>query len=455
MPNRSGVSEDGRTEFEMTPDPPEAPMLPPDLRQTVARVVAEQRLKQELGPGSRRVQQHLNRMLRACRSKEEQQWVRRCLQQVEVGGVPWWVPRRAVALEVRQLLTLMQRGLRFGKVDPHFEIRVVQAERVPYCEGAPLPEPRWGERFACVLKHDGLIREYRLARQAVAEADRAEASPRSVRSKLLREALEADMFAFRVPTRFDLDAPPELKLEASVLVTEEGATLENQFPERTRRTLERQQARLCPSLLHQESWPVLRKARPAVVILLDISSSTFERDLFKMANLACAALLKHLKACIPKIALRVIPYSDSALPSFERFDGFVPPGGTTAYEAAFAAAQGYLEKWEGTRTLVHLTDGLPNSLDLARAAAERFPEAHIEYGQLIFGHTKRVSDLADYLQRPHNSEPGRYEKYVDCFTSVAQACSGAQTVLWVMNRMPEAVLSMTDLVLGTHFEPAS
>ena len=454
MPNRSGTSPAGEDEFGKTAEAPEPAAAPPNLRQTVRKVMAELRLKEELGPGARRVQQHLERLLRMCRTKEEQQWVRRCLQPVEVGGVSWIVPRRAVALEVRQLLTLLQRGLRFGKVDPHFEIRVVQQERVPYWEGEPLPEHRWGERFACVLKHEGLVREYRVARQAIAQADQAQASPTSTRSKQLREALEQEMFAFRVPTRFDLEAPPDLDLEESLFLTEEGTTPESQFPERTRRVLERQQARECPSLLNQASWSTLRKARPAVVVLLDISSSTFERDLFKMANLACAALLKLLKARIPKIALRVIPYSDSALPSFDRFDGFVPPGGTTAYEAAFAAAQAYLEKWDGVRTLVHLTDGLPNSLDLARDAAARFPEANIAYGQLIFGHTKRVSDLADYLQRPPGSEPGRYERYVDCFTSVAQACEGAQTVLWVMNRMPEAVLSMTDLVLGTHWDPA-
>jgi len=436
------------------PDPAPEEHLVSDLRQIVLQTVAEQRKQQELAPILKRSQKHLESMFRSCRGKAERMVLRRCLQPIEVGGVSMVVPRRAVDLNAEEVLMLMERGFRLGKVDPHFEVRVIQQQRVPYWKGEPLPHSRWKDRFACLLKHEGctgLVRAYRAAQQAVEEANTAGASPTSARSKLLREALEEEMFRFRVPTRFDLESPPKLMLERSVLLEEQGQTLESQLPERARQTLKLQQQQHIPSLLRPGNLRPLRRANPSVIILLDISSSTFERDLFKMANLACASLMETLRALVPKISLRVIPYSDSALKSFEKFDGFVPPGGTTAYEAAFAAALGFLEKWSGDRTVIHLTDGLPNSLELARESAGRLQESGVEYGQVIFGHTKRVGDLADYLQRDTRSEPGRYERYLECFTSVAEACGGSQVVLWVMERLPEVVLSLTDLVLWCHF----
>ena len=447
--------------------PDSAPKNPPpvDLKRTVRQRTGESLRHNVLAGNLSAMESQLQHLMALCQDKQggDRKVLMKCLQRTELLGFPVVVPRRRCVLTIREMLRMLELGFRLGKVDERFEIKLIGGRRLPYYRGIEIPEAKWGSPRMCVLKHDActaLLQTFREAQLHAHDALRPTQANRRVnakRSRQIKEELEELMFDFKVPTRFDLVSPPLLKPDASSLVSQERKTQHSALPASAKHALALQQEGKLPSLLNPETQEALGSVKHTVVILLDVSASTFEREIFKMANLGCAALLNTLKQLLPKVSVSVIPYSDSAQHSQQEIDSFLSPGGTTAYDAAFETTQGLLEKSKGLRSVIHLTDGLPNSLDDAQAAAQRFQTLHIQYGQLIFGHTKRVGDLADYLQVETVAIPGvereatRYERYIRCFTSVAEACSGVQTVLWVMRELPDSLFSLMDLVLGCGF----
>jgi len=449
----------------MMPDSAPSALPPADLKHTVRKRTGESLRHNVLAGNLGAMESQLQHLLALCRDSQggDRKVLMKCLQRAELLGFPVVVPRRRCVLTIREMLRMLELGFRLGKVDERFEIKLSGGRRVPYYGGREIPEAKWDSPRMCVLKHNActaLLQSFREAQLHAHDALRPTQANRRVnakRSRKIKEELEEMMFDFKVPTRFDLASPPLLKPDASSLVSRERKTQHSALPASAKHALALQQEGKLPSLLNPETQQALGAVKHTVVILLDVSASTFEREIFKMANLGCAALLNTLKQRLPKVSVSIIPYSDSAQHSQLEMDNFLSPGGTTAYDAAFETAQGLLEKAKGLRSVIHLTDGLPNSLDDAQAAAQRFQALHIQYGQLIFGHTKRVSDLADYLQVEAVAVPGtereptRYERYIRCFTSVAEACRGVQTVLWVMKELPDSLFSLMDLVLGCGF----
>ena len=57
---------------------------------------------------------------------------------------------------------------------------------------------------------------------------------------------------------------------------------------------------------------------------------------------------------------------------------------------SFHFSQQLLGKTEGHRVVIHLSDGLPNSLERRLPTGETVPTLNIHYGQIIFGHTKEL-----------------------------------------------------------------
>ena len=446
-------------------DPLLKPPPPVDLKRTARQRTGESLRHNVLAGNLSAMESQLQHLMALCQDKQggDRKVLMKCLQHAELLGFPVVVPRRRCVLTIREMLRMLELGFRLGKVDERFEIKLIGGRRLPYYKGREIPESKWGSPRMCVLKHNActaLLQTFREAQLHAHDALRPTQANRRVnakRSRQIKEELEELMFDFKVPTRFDLASPPLLKPDTSSLVSQERKTQHSALPAAAKHALALQQEGKLPSLLNPETQQALRSVKHTVVILLDVSASTFEREIFKMANLGCAALLNTLKQLLPNVSVSVIPYSDSAQHSQQEIDSFLSPGGTTAYDAAFEATQGLLAKAKGLRSVIHLTDGLPNSLDDAQAAAQRFQALHIQYGQLIFGHTKRVGDLADYLQVEAVAIPGaerkptRYERYIRCFTSVAEACSGVQTVLWMMCELPDSLFSLMDLVLGCGF----
>ena len=62
------------------------------------------------------------------------------------------------------------------------------------------------------------------------------------------------------------------------------------------------------------------------MILLDMSASTFEKEIFKLSNLVCAELLRTLPAYLPDSTLSILPYSDGAQGVMNNFQNFIAPG---------------------------------------------------------------------------------------------------------------------------------
>lgn len=452
------------TIYETPAVPTAEPRSHVDLRGQALQLAGNYLRKTELAPTLRRNQQLQKSLLTeyAGNSPKDQALLRKCLQDVDLLGMRFIIPRRKVMLSVHEVMRLLELGFRFGKVDPKFEIRSQGEKRKPYYHGEPIPAQDWERKFACVLKHKlclELLKEYRNALEVVEHHVHVAMSNKSHNSSLnnmLRQQTEEMMFQFRVPTKFDLQDPPLIPAEES-LFTKNRQVMECMLTEAAREALEKQKQEQLPSLFNKETLPAVQAVPHHVLILLDISASTFEKEIFKVANLACAALLRTLHHYLPEATISVLPYSDSALGPLTEIQSFIAPGGTTAYDEVFVAAQKLLGPADGHRAVIHISDGLPNSIEDAQEQALQFPALNIRYGQIIFGHTKRVSDLVDYIfvdeatPLGQSREETRYEKYVAHFTSVAHASDGEQIILWVMQHLDEAMMAMMDLFIGQYF----
>lgn len=435
-----------------------------DLRAQTRQIAGNYLRNEELSPTIQRNQQLQRTLLKdyAGDSPENLALLQKCLQEVEILGICFVIPKRRVMLSVHEMLRLIELGFRLGKLDPDFEVRVHQGHRTPYLRGEALAKTEWDQKFACVLKHQiclELLKEYRNAVEAVQQHSQRALQNKSTNSalnKALRQQTEEAMFQFKVPTKFDLQDPPLVPMEESVLGRDQEV-MEATLTATAKDVLEQQQKGELPSLFNKDSLEQIRQVPHHILILLDMSASTFEKEIFKVANLACAELLRTLPMHLPNATLAVLPYSDSAQGVVTELQNFIAPGGTTAYDAVFLAAQKILGSAEGNRIVLHVSDGLPNSLEDARQQASQFPEMDIRYGQIIFGHTKRIGDLVDYLfvdeanVTGQQREATRFEKYVAHFTEVALASSGEQVILWVMQHLDEVMVSMLDLFVGQYF----
>ncbi|MGK5090669.1 hypothetical protein WDW89_01485 [Deltaproteobacteria bacterium TL4] len=140
-----------------------------------------------------------------------------------------------------------------------------------------------------------------------------------------------------------------------------------------------------------------------------------------------------------------------------RLDHFIFPSGTTAYDAAFQAAQLLGKKRQGFTSILNISDGLPNDLEKARQKAAGFPELKMQYGQIIFGEKIHPSDLVEQFYSERMTVFGikqtstRYEKYVEHFSSIAKAAQGDQVILWVVNQLTAGMLSLADVSMGRNY----
>lgn len=447
---------------------PAPPRLDPrphaDLRAQTRQLAGEHLRNVELAPAIRRSQELQNSLLTeyAGHSPENIELLKKCLQEVSIMGINFVIPKRRVLLSVHEILRLSNLGFRFGKLDPDFEIHLQQGRRIPFFQGEPLPKQNWEQKFACVLKHKiclELLQEYRSALEIINQQRQQTLESKNKNSSLnkeLRQQAEENMFEFKVPTKFDLLDPPLIPMEES-LFAHDQQVMEATLSDVAKKVLEMQNQRELPSLFQETTLSEIQSVPHHVMILLDMSASTFEKEIFKLSNLVCAELLRTLPAYLPDSTLSILPYSDGAQGVMNNFQNFIAPGGTTAYDAIFSFSQQLLGKTEGHRVVIHLSDGLPNSLEDACQQAKQFPTLNIHYGQIIFGHTKRVGDLSDYLFVDEATTSGqdrdstRFEKYVSHFTDVALASQGEQIILWVMQHLDEAVIAMLDLFIGQYF----
>jgi len=435
-----------------------------DLCQTTLDLTRDALKRNELAEPLHGMEDHVRKLLTLCQDSEgrDRNIVMKCMQKTEMMGFPMILPKRSVKLSIHEIIRLLTLGFGMGKIDEKFEIKVISEKRIPYYDGEEVPVNLWGKQYACVLKHEdytGLLKSYRevvkTARSALTQT-KLNRKAYVKRNGAIREELEKMMFSFRVPTRFDMNEPPLVENESSCLSEEEGKTMQSLLSDVSAQAQERQKNEEIPSLFNKNSLKEIRSNKQNILILLDISASTFEKEIFKVANFACASILKTMRHHFPKISISVIPYSDTANASLKNIEEFIAPGGTTAYDEVFQEAQAQLKTTKGFKSVLHISDGFPNDLKEAQLYAQKFPEENIRYGQIIVGHTKRVGDLIDHFQKESlggtdEENPNRYEKYVGCFSSVAEASKGDQTILWMMEKLPEVMLSMIDLSIGGNF----
>ena len=90
-----------------------------------------------------------------------------------------------------------------------------------------------------------------------------------------------------------------------------------------KKVLEMQNQGELPSLFQETTLPEIQSVPHHVMILLDMSASTFEKEIFKLSNLVCAELLRTLPAYLPDSTLSILPYSDGAQGVMNNFQNFI------------------------------------------------------------------------------------------------------------------------------------
>ncbi len=416
--------------------------------------------KEVLGDSLKRMESVFAELKSLCRDEEgcDLAILMKCFRTVHHGGARFFMPRSRTMLPVKEILRLLQLGFRLGKVDERFEIRMSGQERTPYFNGRPLPKDQWEQPYPCVLKHEALSVLRKEMKQACAQIDEVlagnELKSQKQLHKSIRPTLEQLMLGFLNPSKSRLARPPPIPLHVSMLRTHDGQAFETALSERAKAVLQKQSEGIAPSLFNPETWQNYRDLPITLVILLDISASTQERELFKAAQIGCASLLSTLCGKMKAAQLHVVAYSDNPQTPLTELRDFLPPSGTTNYESAFACALELIREGGAPGVVLNITDGLPDSLEKARNAGAWFPTKNIEYAQVVFGHADRVDDLLHYLMAREGisgtpPEETRFGAYVSHFTSVARACRGSQLVLWMINALPEAMLSLTDISVAT------
>ena len=363
------------------------------------------------------------------------------------------MPKTRVVLKVHQILRLLHLGFRLGKIDSRFEIRVIEGKRIPMLEEHPLPEKRWNESYPCVLKHEALGILHQSGQEAIEilEGLPIDEKKEGARKQQIKKKLEPFLFGTVPPSRTRLSRPPAISLKQSLIEQTDlpGQLLLSNTAQKVRELQKKGQA---PSLFSRDQH-MLREFPVTMVVLLDTSASTSEHSIYKVSQIACGSLVTVLKRQFKNMKIFLIPYNDQPSRPFEELSDFIAPAGTTNYEAAFASAQECIREEKLPGLVINITDGLPDRIDKACRAGSWFPRREIEYSQIIFGHVEHQDELIDELMilegiLPQSEGPSKFQKYIASFTKVNEACQGNQLVIWMMDALPQAMLSLTDLNLS-------
>ena len=403
------------------------------------------------------LQKGFSKLFRLCQTPEDELILKKCFRVVRRVGIPLQIPKARVELPVHQILRLLHLGFRLGKVDSRFEIRINSGQRVPMLDGSPMPEDDWQEPMPCVLKHEALSVLYQSGQKALVYLKNN--PPDDKKQKILKQQfhkkLEPVFYGMVLPSPSRLLRPPAVPMEP-LLFDQPEFPGDSMLTEVSKQVLNMQEASQAPSLFNPEQSNLLRDFESTLVILLDISASTSEHSLFKVSQIACSSLMTLLRRKLKKTKIFVIPYNDLPSRPLETLESFIPPAGTTNYEAAFAYAQECIREEKKPGMVINLTDGLPDRIDKACRAGSWFPRRGISYSQIVFGHVDHQDELIEELMiregllpKPINSS--RFEKYISYFTKVAEACQGNQMVIWMVDLLPQALLALTDLSLSTQW----
>jgi uncharacterized protein YegL len=396
-------------------------------------------------------------LFRLCQTPEDELILKKCFRVVKRVGIPLKIPKARIELPVHQILRLLHLGFRLGKVDSRFEIRINSGQRVPMLDGSPMPEDDWQEPMPCVLKHEALSVLYQSGQEALVylENNPPDDKKQKILKQQFRKKLEPVFYGTVPPSPSRLRRPPAVPLGLSLFDQPEFPG-DSMLTEMSKQVLKLQKMSQVPSLFNPEQSDLLRDFQSTLVLLLDISASTSEQSLFKVSQIACSSLMTLLRRKLKKTQIFVIPYNDLPSRPLETLEAFIPPAGTTNYEAAFASAQECIREEKNPGMVINLTDGLPDRIDKACRAGSWFPRRGISYSQIVFGHVDHQDELIEELMiregllpKPMNSS--RFEKYISYFTQVAEACQGSQMVIWMVDLLPQALLALTDLSLATQW----
>ena len=403
------------------------------------------------------LQKGFSELFRLCQTPEDELILKKCFRVVRRAGIPLQIPKARVELPVHQILRLLYLGFRLGKVDSRFEIRINSGQRVPMLDGSPMPEDQWQEPMPCVLKHEALSVLYQSGQEALVylENNPPDDKKQKILKQQFRKKLEPVFYGTVPPSPSRLRRPPAVPMGLSLFDQPEFPG-DSMLTETSKQVLKLQEASQAPSLFNPEQSDLLRNFESTLVLLLDISASTSEHSLFKVSQIACSSLMTLLRRKLKKTQIFVIPYNDLPSRPLETLEAFIPPTGTTNYEAAFASAQECIREEKNPGMVINLTDGLPDRIDKACRAGSWFPRREISYSQIVFGHVDHQDELIEELMiregllpKPMNSS--RFEKYISYFTQVAEACQGNQMVIWMVDLLPQALLALTDLSLATQW----
>lgn len=225
-----------------------------------------------------------------------------------------------------------------------------------------------------------------------------------------------------------------------------------------KRVAELQKNGTVPSILNPKSYKRLRKYKQIIIVLLDVSSSTLDYNIYRYICLSVEQIRRFIYGIKINTDIVIAPYDDTVRGYFKLINSFELPDGGTDYCVAFNDALSFFQKNVGydNRILVNISDGIPNDLDKALKVASLFPQKNISYNQIIFGHgLEQISEslIADRLVSlgADKSYVTNMKQYEQSFSDIAISAKGNQVLVWVTEKMAQATIGSIDLCIGDFF----
>lgn len=219
---------------------------------------------------------------------------------------------------------------------------------------------------------------------------------------------------------------------------------------------------ILPSIFNESSLELVTNKTYHFVVLIDISWSTQEEELYKYIDIAWAQLKYTLSKKIKNSHVIFIPYNVDAEEILTEINGFIYPEWDTDRNVAFEKAMEYLKTKRWHKTILNVWDWLPNSLNKAIEKAQEIAKAKISYGQIIFPHNlerykedvrNQVLELLWLWVWINEDDDIDWNEYPEYYFKVAQAANGWQIVVPSQANIAQWLLWLADLSIWKSFKP--
>lgn len=388
-----------------------------------------------------------------------------------------------------------------GLIKRKFSVDIVKTSSTGVKTTKALEPESWKDvTFSVRLFDKRLNKNYKLIDKSITETIQSFSKGEflSKSKKIEKSVIELSELSYSIDNS---DLSDQLLASAKIDTNEnffKTPTLNGYFDEQedTKQILDMQEEGLLPSIFNPNSLEDLEKQY--FYILLDTSDSTHKMGAYKVLDLVCNQASKFLNEKMSgKIELRILPYSSYVQKTISELNGFILPGGSTYTNLAIDVAIKLLDakynnkvidediiisdarnknnasslfdyENESTDVIVDnnmvkvnnchillLSDGVPNSQNSTVKAAKEAYDFNINFTQLVVAYD--LGDLTEMIQKQTLRSLGADEdivnmsEYIDAFNEVSRAGGGESFIIWINEKIAEALVSMFDLSLGRNY----